>query len=288
MDQKTTFTVFAGIAGTGKTTALLDLYRAALCQAQSAAQPGTTLWLSPTNRAQVEVRSRLLDDSLGVAFRPNLFTFDQFADEVLKTAPQTVAPCSPAMQRVLLRRVVTELARQKQLRHFRNIARTSGFLDLVSAFISELKRSETWPEHFAAACSQRGDRAGDRELVRIYERYQQALLAANVYDGEGRFWSARTALAEGHWGRFADLTLAVIDGFTDFTEAQFKILELLAGRIGQMYVSLLTEADVARCDLFAKTTAVMHRLQRLGNPQVRAFPLESPHRRRPAKHAATG
>jgi ATP-dependent helicase/DNAse subunit B len=275
LDKKTTFTVFTGIAGTGKTTALLDLYRTALRQAQSTALPGMTLWLSPTNRAQAEVRNRLLDDSLDVVFRPNLFTFDQFADEVLKTAPQAVAPCSPAMQRVLLRRVVTELARQKQLRHFRSIARTSGFLDLVSAFISELKRSETWPEHFATACAQRGGRAGDRELVLIYERYQQALLAANVYDGEGRFWSARTALADGHWGRFANLSLVVIDGFTDFTEAQFKILELLADQVGQMYLSLLTGAEVARRDLFAKTAAVLKRLQRLGTPEFRVFPRES-------------
>ena len=63
-------------------------------EAQSDAQPGTTLWLSPTNRAQAEVRSHLLDDSLGVVSVPNLFTFDQNTDEVLKAALQAVTPCS--------------------------------------------------------------------------------------------------------------------------------------------------------------------------------------------------
>jgi ATP-dependent helicase/DNAse subunit B len=263
VSSKTKFTVITGIAGSGKTTALLDVYRAALRQAQEQARPGTTLWLSPSNRSQALVRSRLLDDSLDVALRPNLLTFDQFADEILKFAPQAVVPCSATMQRVLLRRIVAELVRGKQLQHFRRIARTAGFLDLVSSFIAELKRSETWPEHFSEACTKRGNRASDRELALIYERYQQALHSANVYDGEGRFWSARTALADGHWGRFAGLSLAVVDGFTDFTAAQFKILELLAERVDRLYVSLLTEASDERGDLFAKTNAVIKRLELL-------------------------
>src|SRR4051794_24492426 len=96
------FSVFAGIAGSGKTTALLAIYRAALDRALAESRPGTTLWLSPTNRAQGDVRRRLLADSLSVAFRPNLFTFDGFADEVLKASPRTITPLSPAMQRILL------------------------------------------------------------------------------------------------------------------------------------------------------------------------------------------
>jgi superfamily I DNA/RNA helicase len=269
------FTLFTGIAGSGKTTALLDLYRDALRRARSNGKPGTTLWLSPTNRAQAEIRARLLDDSLNVVFRPNLFTFDQFADEVLKAAPQPVTPCSAAMQRVLLRRVVAELTQQKRLRHFREIARTAGFLDLVSAFIAELKRSETWPEKFAEACSDRGSRTADQELELIYRRYQELLQSANVYDGEGRFWSARQALAEGLWGRFGDLSLAVIDGFTDFTEAQFKILELVAQHVGKTCVSLLIENSPARSDLFAKTAAVRSRLQKIGQLEILEFPLQS-------------
>lgn len=275
VNQSATFIVFAGIAGSGKTSSLMGLYRDALRHARRTAKPGTALWLSPTNRARAELRSRLLDDSLEVVLRPNLFTFDEFADEVLKAAPQAIAPCSGAMQRILLRRVISELSAQKQLRHFRSIALTSGFLDLVTAFISELKRAETWPEHFAEACIRRGNRTGDRELGLIYDRYQQSLVSANVYDGEGRFWSARTALEDGHWGRFANLSLAVVDGFTDFTGAQYKILELLARRAGCLHVSLLAETPLVRSDLFAKTATVISRFEKSGTVEVRAFPLES-------------
>jgi ATP-dependent helicase/DNAse subunit B len=273
------FRVLAGIAGSGKTTALLAIYRDALSLALEQSRPGTTLWLSPTNRAQAEIRRRLLDNSLpgslpsslSAAFRPNILTFDGFAEEILKSSPQQVTPLSPAMQRVLLRRVVTILAEQRQLSHFDKIAKTSGFLDLVAAFISELKRSETWPEHFIDACQKRGTRPRDRELGLIYERYQQALLTGGVYDGEGRFWSSREALAAGHWGRFGDLSLVVVDGFTDFTEAQYKILELLAGKAECLLVSLLQEEPAVRVDLFAKTSAVIKRLKNAGPVSVETY-----------------
>ncbi len=264
--------ILAGIAGSGKTTELLSLYRDALRSGLARSRPGTTLWLAPTQRAQAEIRDRLLDASLPVVFRPHLATFDDFADQILAAAPRSVTPLSPAMQRVLLRRIVADLIRDGRLPHFEKIAETSGFLDLVAAFISELKRGETWPEHFTRACAKRGTRPRDRELGLIYAGYQEALVAAGVYDGEGRFWSARETLAAGHWGRFADLSLVVVDGFTDFTEAQYRILELLARKVDRLLLSLLTEAPLVRKDLFAKTGTAVARLSAVANIDVRNYP----------------
>ncbi len=100
--------ILAGIAATGKTTELLATYRHAIRGGFDNMRPGTTLWLSPTNRAQAELRDRLLDPSLPAVFRPNLATFDAFADQVLKSAPQSVTRLSSAMQRILLRRVIMD------------------------------------------------------------------------------------------------------------------------------------------------------------------------------------
>jgi ATP-dependent helicase/nuclease subunit B len=253
--------ILSGIAGSGKTTELLSIYRDALRTDRAQSRPGRTLWLAPTQRARADIRDRLLEASLPVVFRPNVATFDEFAGQILAAAPGVIAPLSPAMQRTLLRRIVAVLIREKRLPHFEKIAGTSGFLDLVSAFISELKRAETWPEQFIEACDRRGSRPRDRDLGLIYARYQQSLVAAGVYDGEGRFWSAREAIAEGHWGRFADLSLVVVDGFTDFTEAQYRILELLARKVDRLVVSLLAETPLRREDLFAKSAAVVARLK---------------------------
>lgn len=272
MERNSDFVVFAGPAGSGKTTALLEIYRAALGSALAEVRPGTTLWLCPTNRARNEVRSRLLDGILSAAFRPNLATFDDFADAILRSLPQPVAPVSEAAQRILVRRVVTDLKGRGELPYFEQIADAAGFLDLVSAFISELKRGETWPADFDAACAARGNHRRDRELGRIYAGYQQALVDGGVYDSEGRFWSARAALEAGHWAGFANLALVVVDGFTDFTEAQYKILNLLAHKSDRLIVSLLTETPLARNELFAKTSGVLDRLKRLGKVSVRPFP----------------
>jgi hypothetical protein len=69
VESAPSFTVLAGIAGSGKTTAFLARYREALCLAHERSRPGTALWLSPTNRAQAEIRQRLLDEALAAAFR---------------------------------------------------------------------------------------------------------------------------------------------------------------------------------------------------------------------------
>ncbi len=271
--MKPSIEILAGSAGSGKTTELLALYRDALRTGLDQGRPGTTLWLAPTNRAQAELREKLLDGSLPAVFRPNLATFDAFADQVLNAAPRPATPLSPAMQRILLRRIVAQMSREKSLKHFEKIAGTSGFLDLVSAFIAELKRSQTWPEQFIEACTKRGKTSRDRELGSIYTLYQEALLTGQVYDGEGRFWSAREALEAGHWGRFADLSLVVVDGFTDFTEAQYKILELLARKADRMLVGLLGEAPTVRSDLFAKTQGVIQRLEKAVEVVVQPRPL---------------
>jgi ATP-dependent helicase/DNAse subunit B len=253
--------VLAGIAGSGKTTELLALYRDALRKGLARGRPGRTLWLAPTNRARSRLFDRLLDESLPVVFHPNLMTFDGFADQVLSAAPRAATSLTPAMQRILLRRIVAQLSREKRLSHFEKIAGTAGFYELITVFIAELKRSQTWPERFIEVCANRGAKPRDRELGLIYSRYQEALQAGKVYDGEGRFWSAREALEAGHWGRFAELSLVVADGFTDFTEAQYKILELLARKAGRTLIGLLDEAPIVRVDLFAKTRGVIERLR---------------------------
>lgn len=247
---------------------MLELYRHALGHAQGEIRPGSSLWLTPTSRARNAVIESLCDGQLPVVFGPNILTFHDFAERILRAAPQQISPLSPAMQRLLLRRIVDRLRGRGALPHFARIADTAGFLDLVTAFIAELKRSETWPENFTEACVQRGLRPADRELAEIYREYQKMLLGRGVYDGEGRFWSAGEALKAGHWGPFAGLSLVVVDGFTDFTHTQHNILKLLADRVDRLLVSLPLESASSRGDLFAKSQTVLDKLHEAGQVGV--------------------
>ena len=86
------------------------------------------------------------------------------------------------------------------------------------------RRTETpgdLAEDFRQACQQRGLQAKDRELLDLYEAYQQQLNAHHLYDAEGRFWSA--AICCNKPGPAYDrLQLVVVDGFADFTRTNMK------------------------------------------------------------------
>lgn len=259
----TQVTIVTGCAGTGKTDRLLDDYRAALDQAREERRPGTTLWLVPNRRIQKATTQQIIKKLAATCFTPNVLTFDLFAEKILEAAGRPASPISPVMKRLLLRRIAESLFKQGELRHFRSIAQTTGFLDIVSSFISELKREEIWPERFIEACKGRKSAfvQRDRELGLIYEQYQQHLTEQNWYDNEGRFWLARNYLGEGIRGQFADVRLLALDGFADFTQTQYEILGLFAGWIEQIVIAIPVESPLDRKDLFWKPQAAIARIR---------------------------
>ncbi len=325
-------------------------YRAALGERP----PGAALWLAPTWRAASEVRERILDGSLPGCFRPGVMTFENFAEAVLHAAELPIRPMTRLMKRELVRQILAEQSSRGRLGHFQSIANTTGLVDLVCEFISELKRLEIWPDEFRRACQARGLAEKDTELSEIYDVYQNALREHGLFDAEGRFWSARDVLARGErrgergegglgtsvtgavgsgqsavgsrqWAvgsgqsavgsrqsavgsgqsavgsgqsavgggqsavgseesrssrstinnqqsaifplsplssLLSPLSLVVADGFTDFTRTQHEILEILARRCEEMFVTLPLEAEPRRNDLFAKPLKTLDELRR--------------------------
>jgi ATP-dependent helicase/nuclease subunit B len=259
----TQITIVTGSAGVGKTERLLHRYGTALERARTEKRPGTTLWLTPTRRIQKEVAQRVLGVTKKVSFASNVLTFELFAEKILEEAGRPATPISPVVKRLLLRRIVSELLESGELRYFEPIASTTGFLDVVSNFISDLKREEIWPEEFVAACRDRKSAFArrDLELGLIYDHYQDKLSEQNWYDNEGRFWLARTAIAEGVRGRFASLKFVAVDGFVDFTQTQYEILGHMAGWIDEILISLPVESPVRRPELFSKSQAAIARIR---------------------------
>lgn len=251
-------TLLCGPARTGKTDQLLARYR----QQLATGQPGSALWIAPTQRSTRYIRERLLDASLPACFSPGVSTFDGFAELVLAAAPQEIRPISSQIRRRIIARLLQRSAAAGELSYFAPIAETDGLVDLVTGWISELKRLEVWPEHFATACKKRGTAAKDKELVALYQAYQEVLASHQLYDHEGRFWTARELLQSGQWRPLDHLQLVVVDGFTDFTRTQYEILELLAQQAQELWITLPLEADSKRPDLFAKTVKTRDELQR--------------------------
>ena len=261
--RMTQVTLVTGCSGTGKTEKLLDHYRAALDRARAELRPGSTLWLTPNRRIQRLMTQQLMSNRSTACFEPHVLTFDRFAEKILEAAGRRSTPISPVMKRLLLRRIAKSLQDRGELRYFRSIAGTSGFLDVISGFISELKREEIWPDTFADACFMRTSAFArrDQEIGLIYTEYQRHLTEQNWYDNEGRFWLARTALSEGVRGPFGKVQSLVVDGFADFTQTQYEILGHLSGWIEDVSISLPLEQPLARHDLFVKPETAIKRIR---------------------------
>jgi ATP-dependent helicase/DNAse subunit B len=160
--------ILAGPARCGKTGQLLVEYRRALATGPL----GCALWLSPTHRAAAEVRAALLDSTLGGCFQPQCLTFDQFARRVLDASSLAIRNLPVPLVRHFVNQLIRQALERDELRYFRPIAHTRGFLDLVVGAIQEFKRLEIWPEHLAEALGRRPS-LKDRELCLLYQRYQQ-------------------------------------------------------------------------------------------------------------------
>ncbi len=167
-------------------------------------------------------------------------------------------PLNSLLKRQLVRQLLEDERRAGRLEHFGPIASTAGLLDLVCEFIRQMKRLEIWPEQFAAACRERGVTQKDRELLAIYQVYQDRLVANNLYDAEGQYWSARDLLRR-QPRRFE---FVVADGFSDFTRTEHDMLQTLAEQSAQTWISLPLEEEPGREDLFHKVLGTRAELLR--------------------------
>lgn len=271
-------TILAGAARSGKTERLLAAYRQVLADGPL----GAALWICPTHRAAAEIRRRILVGPLSGCFNPHCLTFEQFAGRVLDSSSLEARSIPQPLVRVLLKRLIDDARAQGELRYFEPIADSDGFLDLLVGFIQEFKRLEIWPEELSAACGRRPSQK-DHELFRIYEAYQQLLNDRHLYDAQGRFWSARAQLRDGQLAPFQRLRHVFVDGFADFTRTEHEMLQILAGRVDSLSVSLPLEDGDKRPLLFSKSAKTIVELERR-HPQIRIERLA----RRPMSCAALG
>lgn len=263
-----------GLDPAGLAQSVLIDYAAHWQQASATDHVGTGLWITPTKRSRRDVLQRMFAQTSTALFAPQVMTFDDFAESLVTAADQPATRISPMTRRLLLRRITQEFEQAGTFRHFRGVAATGGFLDVVAAFISELKRDEIWPEDFLEYTTHGGRTAErDRELGLVYQRYQDVLQDRNWYDNEGRTWLARTMLLEEKCRALPPWSLVAVVGFSDFTRPQFEILEALAQRVDRLILTLTDEPTDSRSELFAKCRTTQTRL-RMWFPQLRECGVE--------------
>src|SRR5262245_5960912 len=250
--------ILCGPAGSGKTQRLLERYRAATRRGLCAA-----LWLGPTHRHVEALRPRLFDGHACLA--PHLFTFQDFAEEIIRVNDPAARPLSHVQRRLLADDLVADLHREGKLSHFHSVAETRGFAESVFALLAELKQNEIWPDKFAEVIAERaaarrngqGATVKDEQCALIYSAYQERLIRTNFYDLEGRMWYARDLLSRGARRPFDSVRAVFVDGFTDFTRTQFEVLEALCAWAEELWVTLPDEEGEQRAELFTRPRATL-------------------------------
>ena len=258
-------TTLVGPARSGKTGRLLHRYRDLLRTRTATGLCGGGLWLAPNQRRASELRETLVCDSGAGFLAPGVYTFAGFAEAIVAAGARRIRPISRLQKRMLLGRVVDRALSEGKLTYLAPVARTPGFIAQLDDWIAEWKRRDVWADDFR----QRSESRRDRELAQLYSHYQRILLQGDLYDAEGRFWAAREILQQ-HAGRPQhEYALVVIDGFNDFTTAQFDILRMLAERSAEVMISLASDRDclepadptAGRALLFAKVRRTFERLR---------------------------
>jgi len=254
--------VYLGPARSGKTHEVLRQYRDALRQTAGQIRH-RAIWLAPNARAAAAIHTQILADGVTACLSPGITTFDQLSTNILAGSPTRLVRLTPSLQRDLIWQVVERARQSGALKLFNSPAAGSGFIDLLTEHIQELKRHGISPAAYLDANPPRTSGQQHGELAHLYADYERLLSEYRLYDRESADLLARDTLAGDECRQLEGLELVVVDGFTDFTHTQHEILSLLAQRATRLLISLPEDSSqfAARADLFAKVTATLAQLR---------------------------
>lgn len=243
--------------GADKTSIVLNRLRETM---QSPPNALPTIWaLLATRRQQLSFRQRLIDqdEQDSIYFNIEFFNFYSLNARLLKIARQPVRRLKPLTRLFLLRRLLAEMLAQGELTYFHRIATTRGFVAILAEFIDELKQASVDVVDFAAAA--RSEK--DRELAKIYGRYQELLRQNELADLEGEGW---LALAETRKRReiASQVDLLLVDGYDQFTLVQAQMLAALSHSISKVHITLTAPPDGHSEALPRRSVLARNRLQR--------------------------
>jgi ATP-dependent helicase/nuclease subunit B len=246
--------LITGPVSSGKTHALLTRYRNRV-----AADIGTSIWLTPSERAADALRPRLMAAG-GAVISPNVMTFPDFARQVVRAAEPAARMLPELHQRLLLDDVLADLARRGDLPFFAAVAGSRGIADAVFGFLTELKGQGIGPATFAATVRELAGAEGRRlaekagQVARIFANYQKRLDDGRLLDRDATYARAREIWPAGRLGPFAAVRNVFVDGFIDFTPPQLNLLAAVADTANEVWITLLSDrfGDESRSELFAR------------------------------------
>lgn len=173
----------------------------------------------------------------GGALNVRILTFDRLYAECLNATGEAYTELSEAVQYRLIRSQLDGLA------YYAPLVTFPGFTQSLEQLFAELKTALITPRDLTAAVDSLGSDVRLSELARLYSRYQSCLQERGWADRTGLGWLAIEALEQRAPDVGRDWPLLVIDGFDIFTPLQLALLQILAGRVGRMVITLTGSAE---------------------------------------------
>ncbi|SDC31921.1 ATP-dependent helicase/DNAse subunit B [Melghirimyces thermohalophilus] len=185
------------------------------------------------------------------------FTFDQFVRWLLSLSWED--PMTMVAQELLVQRAVARVEENGGFHYFRRMTARRGWLKQVEARIGELKRAGVRPERLDQLWADRGEKY--RELIRVYQAYQELLRRYGWVDQEEPYFQVCEALRrEAGWKSLPEQV--VVEQFTELTFMQQQVLiQLVTAGVD---VSLHLVWDEKRPRLFRETARTVERLRQRG------------------------
>ena len=236
-------TLITAPAGAGKTQYVIQQICA---RCETKALPRIMVIL-PSSTQLVALRDRL-GELPNPTFGVTLTHYHNLYHSILDEAEALPRLMPEAARYRVVRAVIHRLAETQQLPYFVAIADKPGFIATVSALIGDLKEALTTPEQFSAAAST----PRTRDLAAIYSAYQIFLSDHDLADREGMGWLALLAL-EANAQLYADFDYIVADGFDEFNPTQLRLINLLAGRVPHLEITLTYQPNRLAHLRFART-----------------------------------
>lgn len=233
-----------GRAGTGKSRACLE----DICERLQESPLGASLiLLCPEHETYKAERELAAMTPRGGFMRAYVFGFRRFARQVLlETGGERLPRISEVGRRLLLRKLLSQHVRDKDLSVFARLARQRGFTESLSEIIKEMKDYQLSPEVLRAAADSQpasGRLAGKlRELALLAEEFGQAL-EGRANDAEDLMAELAQKLPEAPLLQGAEVWL---DGFTFFNLQELAVLVALLETVAVVHVALPVEAKQLR------------------------------------------
>jgi superfamily I DNA/RNA helicase/RecB family exonuclease len=233
--------LLSGPAGSGKTQRVVDELR----ELVAAGPVERFVVVVPTYSRAEHLKRRLLRTGLDGMFDRGIGTFEQLAERRTSRRLSELAPM--AVRDAILAEALADAA----IAEFKDAARFPGFRRAALRLFKEVKGADPEPgAHAVEAAADRLVAAGEslpgsrgRKLAglgRVLVLYQRRLDAAGLLDHEDLLRELLSRLRD---TPPEPLQLLALDGFTDLTEVQERIVQTLVEHADRAVVTLLADGD---------------------------------------------